>query len=77
MGGFNIVALCAHTGIAATNSGGGARTLESLFRLAGANAERELEGEKLDALAEKLESAKLILIDEVSTLGLVESRGAA
>ena len=72
LGGFNTVALCAHTGVAAANLGGGASTLDSLFRLAGANADRDLDGEKLGALAQALESTKLIVIDEVSTLGAAQ-----
>ena len=72
LGGFHTVAVCAHTGIAAANLGGGASTIDSLFRLGGAAADEDLEGEKLDQLAERLSPVRLLVIDEVSTLGAAQ-----
>ena len=66
------VAVCAYTGVAASNVGGGARTLHDMFQLAKVNATsgdlEPLQGKDLEQLAEELDGLQLLVIDEVSML---------
>ena len=69
LGRFSSVATVAHTGVAAANLGGGAVTIDSLFKLAGQRSEEDLTGEKLDIFVAQLRDAELLLIDEIRTVG--------
>jgi hypothetical protein len=68
--GFNKFLVAAFTGVAASNVGGGARTLHDLFQLAKVNATsgelQPLQGADLEQLASNLDNLRLLVIDEVS-----------
>jgi DNA replication protein DnaC len=66
---FESVLLTAHTGVAAVNMGGGAATINSIFKMGGNNADVDLDGDKLEELVEELCETKLVIIDEISTVG--------
>ena len=68
LGRHSSIASVAHTGVAAANLGGGASTIDSLFKLGGKN-EEDLDGEALDALVKTFEHVEFLLIDEISTVG--------
>ena len=65
---FDSVLMTAHTGVAAANMGGGASTVNSLFKITGDTEADDLEGDKLTDLCTKLQNVKLLVIDEVSML---------
>lgn len=69
---YDSVLLTAHTGVAAANMGGGAATINSVFRLGGNNADVDLDGDKLEELVEELAETKLVIIDEISTVGAAQ-----
>ena len=72
LGDFDAVLSVAHTGVAAANLGGGAATIDSVFRLVGDGHEEDLMGDSLDALVETLGRCELLLIDEISTVGAAQ-----
>jgi hypothetical protein len=61
--------MVAHTGVAAANMGGGAATINSVFKFASNNMEEDLDGDRLNELVESLSKTRLIIIDEISTVG--------
>ena len=61
--------LVAHSGVAAANLGGGASTIDSIFRFGGDNKDQDLEGTALDELIKEIGDAELLVIDEISTVG--------
>ena len=69
---FESVLLTAHTGVAAVNMGGGAATINSIFKMGGNNADVDLDGDKLEELVEELSETKLVIIDEISTVGAAQ-----
>jgi DNA replication protein DnaC len=69
---FESVLLTAHTGVAAVNMGGGAATINSIFKMGGNNADVDLDGDKLEELVEQLSETKLVIIDEISTVGAAQ-----
>ena len=64
--------LVAHSGVAAANLGGGAATIDSVFARFGDDAAADLDGTKLDNFADRWGSAKLLVIDEISTVGAAQ-----
>ena len=66
---FNSVLMVAHTGVAAANMGGGATTINSVFKFASNNMEEDLDGDRLNELVESLSKTRLIIVDEISTVG--------
>ena len=66
---FDSVLMVAHTGVAAANMGGGAATINSVFKFASNNMEEDLDGDRLNELVESLSKTRLIIIDEISTVG--------
>ena len=58
--------------MAAANLGGGATTIDSVFRLAGEQSEKDLTGDALDALVAAFESTELLIVDEISTVGAAQ-----
>ena len=66
LGSFDAVKMVAHTGVAAANLGGGATTIDSLFRTQEAE---DLSSEALDRLVEQVRHAELLVIDEISMVG--------
>jgi hypothetical protein len=62
-GEFDSVLMAAHTGVAAANMGGGASTVNSLFKLGGDDFTDDLEGDKLTELCARLSEVKLLVID--------------
>jgi hypothetical protein len=71
-GDFDAVAMVAHTGVAAANMGSGATTIDRLFNLGGDKSEEDLSDQALDSLVESLKNVKLLVIDEVSTVGAAQ-----
>jgi hypothetical protein len=69
---FESVLLTAHTGVAAVNMGGGAATINSIFKLGGNSEDVDLDGDKLEDLVEELSETKLVIIDEISTVGAAQ-----
>ena len=59
----------AFSGVAAANLGSGSCTLDSVFHTNGADASQERVGESLDCLVDILRPVRLIVIDEISTVG--------
>jgi len=68
-GSFHSVLTVAYSGVAASNLGDGARTVDSIFHTNTEDAANDLAGEALDKLVETLCHVQLLVIDEVSTLG--------
>ena len=66
---YDAVVVCAHTGVASANVGGGASTIDSIFKLRGAHAESDLEGAALDSFVEIFQGVELLVIDEISMVG--------
>lgn len=66
---YDAVVVCAHTGVASANVGGGASTIDSIFKLRGAHAESDLEGAALDSFVETFQGVELLVIDEISMVG--------
>jgi hypothetical protein len=69
---YDSVLLVAHTGVAAANMGGGAATINSVFKLTGKSLDDDLDGDKLNELVDKLALTKLVVIDEISTVGAAQ-----
>jgi hypothetical protein len=63
---YDAVLACAHTGVASANIGGGASTIDSIFRLRGPEAGADLDGEKLDEFLATFAKVELVVIDEIS-----------
>ena len=57
---------------AAANLGDGAGTFDSVFHTNSENAKADLSGDSLDRLLEKLRHVKLLVIDEISTVGAAQ-----
>ena len=62
----------AFSGVAAANLGDGASTIDSVFHTNADNARADLSGDSLDRLLEKLRHVKLLVIDEISTVGAAQ-----
>ena len=62
------VVVAAHTGVAASNDGCGGRTLDGLFRTTGETVD-ELKGSQLRDLKSELAECRILVIDEISTVG--------
>ena len=60
--------MAAHTGVAASNDGCGGRTLDGLFRTTGETVD-ELKGSQLRDLKSELAECRILVIDEISTVG--------
>jgi DNA replication protein DnaC len=71
-GDFEAVAMVAHTGVAAANMGCGATTIDKFFSLGGDKAEEDLTDSALDTLVEHLRNVRLLVIDEISTVGAAQ-----
>ena len=69
---FDSALLVALTGVAAANMGGGAATINAVFKFASNNMEEDLEGDRLNELVERLSQTKLVIIDEISTVGAAQ-----
>ena len=52
--------------------GGGAATINSVFKLTGSCLDDDLDGDKLNELVDKLALTKLVVIDEISTVGAAQ-----
>ena len=68
-GSFDSVLLVAHTGVAAANLGGGAATINSVFKFPASSVEEDLDGDRLNELVERLSNTRLIIVDEISKVG--------
>ena len=66
---YDAVLACAHTGVASANIGGGASTIDSIFKLRGPEAGADLDGQKLDEFLSTFEKVELVVIDEISMVG--------
>ena len=66
---FRAVLTMAFSGVAAANLGSGSCTLDSVFHTNAAEASQELVGDSLDRLVDTLRPVRLIVIDEISTVG--------
>jgi len=62
----------AFSGVAAANLGDGAGTIDSVFHTNSDDAKADLAGDSLDRLFEKLRHVKLLVIDEISTVGAAQ-----
>jgi hypothetical protein len=69
---FNAVLTLAFSGVAAANLGSGSRTIDSIFHTNTDDAASDLCGQGLDRLADVLRPVKLIVIDEISTVGAAQ-----
>ena len=63
------VIVSAHTGVAASNVGCGARTLASLFKTMGDSDQKTADGEALRALQRQFARCVLLITDEISMVG--------
>ena len=63
------VIVSAHTGVAASNVGCGARTLASLFKTMGDSDHKPADGETLRALQRQFARCVLLITDEISMVG--------
>ena len=63
------VVVGAHTGMAASNVGGGGRTLAGLFRTMGDSEPEHLTGDRLRELKKDIGRCRLLIIDEISMAG--------
>ena len=66
---FRAVLTMAFSGVAASNLGSGSCTIDSIFHTNAAEASQDLVGESLDRLVNALRPVRLIVIDEISTVG--------
>ena len=66
VGDFKAVLMVAHTGVAASNMGAGAKTIDSIFKLAGDDGKDDLDGAKLHEFVESVRQSRLLVIDEIS-----------
>ena len=71
-GSFDSVLTLAFSGVAASNLGDGASTIDSVFHTNSDNAKEDLSGDALDRLLEKLRHVKLLVLDEISTVGAAQ-----
>ena len=71
-GSFQSVLTVAFSGVAAANLGSGARTIDSIFHTNTDHAAEDLVGDSLDALVDLLQHVRLIVIEEISTIGAVQ-----
>ena len=71
-GNFHSVKMVAHTGVAAANLGGGATTIDSLFRTAGPDRTEDLSSEELDSLVQEFQHTELLVIEEISMVGAAQ-----
>ena len=71
-GSFSSVLTVAHSGVAAANLGGGARTIDSIFHTNKESAAEDAIGEQLDELVAQLGDVELLVIDEISTVGAAQ-----
>jgi hypothetical protein len=69
---FNAVLTVAFSGVAAANLGSGSRTIDSIFHTNTEDAARDLVGGELDRLVSALRSVRLLVIDEISTVGAAQ-----
>ena len=69
---FNAVLTVAFSGVAAANLGSGSRTIDSVFHTNTEDAAKDLVGDALDHLVNALRSVRLVLIDEISTVGAAQ-----
>jgi hypothetical protein len=71
-GSFHSVLTIAFSGVAASNLGGGARTIDSVFHTNTDEAIEDLKGTALDSLVQVLRGVQLLVIDEISTTGAAQ-----
>ncbi len=62
----------AFSGVAAASLGDGASTIDSILHTNAQDAKADLHGEKLDVLVQRLRHVKLLVIDEISTVGAAQ-----
>ena len=63
---YDAVLACAHTGVASANIGGGASTIDSIFKLRGSDPNADLDGRSLDEFIATFQDVELVVIDEIS-----------
>eukprot|EP00660_Eupelagonema_oceanica_P007192 gene7192-15539_t len=73
--GDDAVLICAHTGVAAFNVGGGAETINSLFKLGSSGDYEPLVGLSETELIDRLGKCCLLVIDEISMVGCCQFGG--
>ena len=66
---FHAVLTVAFSGVAAANLGSGSQTIDSIFHTNSQDAAKDIVGDQLDRLVHTLRAVKLIVIDEISTVG--------
>ena len=66
------VLVLAHSGVAAANIGVGARTIDSLFHTNSEGGQQDLKGDHLDDLVKQLKNLRMLVIDEISTVGAAQ-----
>jgi DNA replication protein DnaC len=66
---FHAVLTIAFSGVAAANLGSGSQTIDSIFHTNSQDAAKDIVGDQLDRLVRTLRAVKLIVIDEISTVG--------
>ena len=71
-GSFHSVLTVAFSGVAASNLGDGARTVDSIFHTNTDTSTEDLTGEALDNAVVLLRHVQLLVIDEISTLGAAQ-----
>ena len=69
---FNAVLTVAFSGVAAANLGSGSRTIDSIFHTNTDDAANDLVGDELDRLIQELRPVRLIVVDEISTVGAAQ-----
>ena len=69
---FSAVLTVAFSGVAAANLGSGSCTIDSIFHTNTEDAARDLTGDNLDRLVEALRPTRLMVIDEISTVGAAQ-----
>ena len=69
---FNAVLTVAFSGVAAANLGSGSRTIDSIFHTNTEEAAKDLVGDALDRLVSTLRSVRILVIDEISTVGAAQ-----
>lgn len=69
---FRSVLTLAFSGVAAANLGSGSCTIDSVFHTNADDASHDLVGESLDRLVETVRPVRLIVIDEISTVGAAQ-----
>jgi hypothetical protein len=69
---YKSVLMIAHTGVACSNMGGGAATIDSVFKLGGTSSHEDLEGDRLESLVKALAGVYLIVVDEISMVGAAQ-----